>query len=227
MLDKKLKHDIDVVVDRIVVRERASRRASPTASETALDLADGIAILRLRRRKASRERIIFSEKFACPVSGFTISEIEPRLFSFNTPFGACPACDGLGRELDFDPKLVVPDEALTLRDGAIAPWAQARSRPITARRIEALAKHYELQHDTPVAGPARRRAARASSTARARRRSTSATTTGGARLRGQPPFEGVIPNLERRYSETDSAWVARGAGALPVDAPAAPATATA
>ena len=117
-LDKKFRHDIDVVVDRLVVREGMETRLADSL-RTALDLADGIAILETAPREGDPERITFSENFACPVSGFTIPEIEPRLFSFNAPFGACPDCDGLGVELFFDERLVVPDQTLKLYDG---PW---------------------------------------------------------------------------------------------------------
>ena len=120
-LDKKVKHDIDVVVDRVVVRPDLSARLADSF-ETAFHLSDGIAIAEFADQ--DNERIIFSAKFACPVSGFTIEEIEPRLFSFNNPYGACPACDGLGTELFFEPDLVVPDENLSLARGAIAPWAR-------------------------------------------------------------------------------------------------------
>jgi excinuclease ABC subunit A len=123
-LNKKLKHDIEVVVDRIVLRADLGNRLADSL-ETALNLADGLAIA---ENADTGERTIFSAKFACPVSGFTIPEIEPRLFSFNNPFGACPACDGLGTKLYFDPELVVPDERLSLRQGAIAPWANSSSQ---------------------------------------------------------------------------------------------------
>jgi len=140
-LDKKYRHNIDVVVDRIVVREGLETRLADSL-RTALDLADGIAILETAvAEDEEAERITFSEKFACPVSGFTISEIEPRLFSFNAPFGACPACDGLGVELFFDPRMIVPDEGLPVLKGAIAPWARGQS-PYYRQTIEALAKHY-------------------------------------------------------------------------------------
>ncbi|MCV6584597.1 MAG: excinuclease ABC subunit A, partial [Marinibacterium sp.] len=122
VLDKKFRHDIDVVVDRIVVRDGIETRLADSL-RTALDLADGIAVLEEAVRDDSTpERITFSERFACPVSGFTIPEIEPRLFSFNAPFGACPDCDGLGMELFFDERLVVPDQTLKVYDGALAPW---------------------------------------------------------------------------------------------------------
>src|SRR5204863_7827123 len=145
-LNKNLKHDIEIVVDRIIVDGELGNRLADSF-ETALELADGIAIT---ESADTGEQTIFSEKFACPVSGFTIEEIEPRLFSFNNPFGACPACDGLGTELKFEPDLVVPDTSLSLRDGAIAPWSKAgATSPYYAQTLEALAKHYKASMNTP------------------------------------------------------------------------------
>src|SRR3954447_19520123 len=149
-LDKKLKHDIDVVVDRIVVRGDIAARLADSF-ETALELADGIAVAEMADQKDDKgepARVVFSQKFACPVSGFTIPEIEPRLFSFNNPFGACPVCDGLGSEMTVDPMLIVPDESLSLRKGAIAPWAKSTS-PYYGQTIDALAKHYKFGVTTP------------------------------------------------------------------------------
>ena len=123
-LDKKKKHDIEVVVDRLVLREGLESRLADSF-ETALELADGLAFT---ENADSGERQTFSARFACPVSGFTIDEIEPRLFSFNNPFGACPACGGLGTHTYFDPELVVSDESLSLREGAIAPCFMIRPR---------------------------------------------------------------------------------------------------
>ncbi len=143
-LDKKLKHDIEVVVDRIVVREGLGNRVAESL-ETALGLADGIAIA---EPADGGERTIFSAKFACPVSGFTIPEIEPRLFSFNNPHGACPACDGLGTKPFFDPELVVPDARLSMREGAIGPWANSSSQWY-AQTLDSLAKHYKISTNTP------------------------------------------------------------------------------
>ncbi|CAN0499277.1 unnamed protein product, partial [Scytosiphon promiscuus] len=125
-LDKKYKHDIDVVVDRIIVRNDIATRLADSL-ETALELADGLTILELAEpdvKPEDQQRLIFSANFACPVSGFTIEEIEPRLFSFNNPFGACPKCDGLGTELKFEADLVIPNPKLSLNDGAIQPWAK-------------------------------------------------------------------------------------------------------
>ena len=203
-LDKKFRHDIDVVVDRIIVREGLETRLADSF-RTALDLADGIAILETAPKEGEPERHTFSENFACPVSGFTIPEIEPRLFSFNAPFGACPDCDGLGVELFFDPNLMVPDVTLSLANGAIAPWRKGKS-PYFIQTIEAIAKHYEFD-------------------AKARWKDLPAHVQqvllygsgeeeikfrydeGGRVYQVSRPFEGVIPNMERRYRETDSAWI--------------------
>ncbi|MEM1374550.1 MAG: excinuclease ABC subunit UvrA [Pseudomonadota bacterium] len=203
-LDKKYRHDIDVVVDRIVVREGLETRLADSL-RTALDLADGIAILETAPKEGDPERITFSENFACPVSGFTIPEIEPRLFSFNAPFGACPDCDGLGVELFFDERLVVPDQSLTLADGALAPWRKGKS-PYFLQTIEAIAKHYEFDKaskwkDLPahvqqifLYGSGDEEIA-------------FRYDEGGRVYQVSRPFEGVIPNMERRYRETDSNWI--------------------
>src|SRR5690606_2986966 len=139
-LNKKLKHDIEVVVDRIAVKPGLETRLAGSV-ETALGLADGL--LYADYADKPDERILFSSRFACPVSGFTIDEIEPRLFSFNNPFGACPVCDGLGSKLYFDPEMVVPDARKTLRDGAIAPWANSSSN-YYAQALDSLAKHFKF-----------------------------------------------------------------------------------
>ena len=142
-LDKKFKHDIDVVVDRVVIKEGLESRLADSL-ETALRLADGIAVAEFAGKtdeKGNPERIVFSEKFACPVSGFTIEEVEPRLFSFNNPVGACPTCDGLGQSLKFDEDLVIPDRDKPLSDGAIAPWSRATSK-LYQQTLQALAEHF-------------------------------------------------------------------------------------
>ena len=144
-LDKKFRQDIDVVVDRNIVKPGLETRLADSL-RTALNLADGIAILETAPAEGEPERTTFSEKFACPVSGFTIPEIEPRLFSFNAPFGACPDCDGLGVELFFDERLVVPDTTISLYDGALAPWRKGKS-PYFLQTIEAIAKHYGFKRD--------------------------------------------------------------------------------
>ncbi len=205
-LDKKFRHDIDVVVDRIIVREGLETRLADSF-RTALDLADGIAIIETApgEGEGDPQRITYSEKFACPVSGFTISEIEPRLFSFNAPFGACPACDGLGVELFFDERLVVPDQGLTLMQGALAPWAKSKS-PYFTQTIQALAKHYEFDakkkwKDLPA--HVHQVFLHGSGDEEIRFR----YDEGGRIYEVSRVFEGVIPNMERRYRETDSNWV--------------------
>ena len=212
VLDKKFRHDIDVVVDRLVVREGLETRLADSL-RTALDLADGIAILETVPRAGSEgteevtepERFTFSEKFACPVSGFTIPEIEPRLFSFNAPFGACPSCDGLGVELFFDERLVVPDLTLTLEDGALAPWRKGKS-PYFLQTIEAIARHYGFDPKTPwkdLPAEVQQVFLRGSGEAEIPFR----YDDGGRVYEVTRNFEGVIPNMERRYRETDSAWI--------------------
>jgi excinuclease ABC subunit A len=200
-LNKKLKHDIAVVVDRIVVREGLGNRLADSL-ETALELADGIA---LAENADSGEETIFSAKFACPVSGFTIPEIEPRLFSFNNPFGACPTCDGLGTKLFFDPELVVPDERLSLREGAIAPWANSSSQ-YYAQTLDSLARHYKVSTNTPWKDlPEKAQQAilfGSDGVAIAMKYDDGLRAYTTTR-----PFEGVIPNMERRWKETDSAWL--------------------
>ena len=221
-LDKKFPHDIDVVVDRIVVRPDLGQRLAESF-ETALKLAEGLAVIEYAdapagaadekksdkktakiHDKSGPERILFSEKFACPVSGFTIPEIEPRLFSFNNPYGACPACGGLGVEQHIDEELVIPDKEMTLRKGAIAPWAKSSS-PYYIQTLTALAKYYKFTLDTKWKDLPKK--------------------TQGAILHGsgedeikfsyedgvrsydtKKPFEGVITNLNRRFRETESEW---------------------
>ena len=203
-LDKKFRHDIDVVVDRIVVRAGIETRLADSF-RTALDLADGIAILETAPDEGDPERVTFSENFACPVSGFTISEIEPRLFSFNAPFGACPECDGLGQERFFDERLVVPDETLKVRDGAIAPWRKGKS-PYFTQTIEAISKHYGVSmnvswKDLPAA--VKNVFLHGSGDQEIKFR----YDDGGRVYQVTRGFEGVIPNMQRRYRETDSSWV--------------------
>ncbi|MDF0597073.1 excinuclease ABC subunit UvrA [Psychromarinibacter halotolerans] len=203
-LDKKFRHDIDVVVDRIVVREGLETRLADSF-RTALDLADGIAILETAPKEGEPERITFSENFACPVSGFTIPEIEPRLFSFNAPFGACPSCDGLGVELFFDERLVVPDQNLTIYNGALAPWRKGKS-PYFLQTIEAIAKHYDFDKNTkwkdlPEA------VQKVFLYGSGKEEIQFRYDEGGRVYQVSRPFEGVIPNMERRYRETDSSWV--------------------
>ena len=217
-LDKKFTHDIDVVVDRLVVKSDIGTRLADSL-EQCLKLADGLAVVELadskasgaaanRGRNANAERLIFSEKFACPVSGFTIPEIEPRLFSFNNPFGACPECGGLGLEQHIDASLVIPDPDATLKKGAIAPWAKSSS-PYYIQTLDALAKHFRFTLDTKWKDLPKKM--------------QDAILYGSGEdeikfvyddgLRGyttKKPFEGVITNLERRFKETEIGMGARG-----------------
>ncbi|HXQ08491.1 MAG TPA: excinuclease ABC subunit UvrA, partial [Bradyrhizobium sp.] len=264
VLDKKFPHDIDVVVDRIVVRPDIGQRLAESF-ETALKLAEGLAVIEYAdapssvvtspevgrpkgggkarasaseapplpegreqaeaavkkvakiHDKSGPERILFSEKFACPVSGFTIPEIEPRLFSFNNPYGACPACGGLGIEQHIDEELVIPDKELTLRKGAIAPWAKSSS-PYYVQTLTALGKFYKFTLDSKWKDLPKK--------------------TQNAILHGsgddeikfsyedgvrsydtKKPFEGVITNIDRRYRETESEWAREELGKYFSDVP--------
>ncbi len=199
-LNKKLKHDIEVVVDRVVVRPDLGNRLADSI-ETALSLAEGILYA---ENADSGERTVFSAKFACPVSGFTIDEIEPRLFSFNNPFGACPACDGLGVKLYFDPDLVVPDPKLALRE-AIAPWANLTS-PYYDQTIDSLARHYKVSTGTAFKD-LKKDVQRAILFGSGEDPVTMKYSDGLREYETRKPFEGVVPNLERRWRETDSSWV--------------------
>jgi len=216
-LDKKFKHDIDIVVDRIAVKAGIETRLADSL-EQALKLAEGIAFAEiatsasedatgkatLKNKAAKPERLIFSQKFACPVSGFTIPEIEPRLFSFNNPAGACPACDGLGVQLKFDADMVVPDHDKTLKEGAVAPWAKGPS-PLYAQTLEALAKHYKAKITAPWKElPKELRNAILHGT---KDPIKFVYDDGVRRYETTKNFEGVLPNLERRWKETDSTWV--------------------
>ena len=172
---------------------RGWRRGWPTVSAPRSTLPTGSRSWRRRRPEGEApERITFSEKFACPVSGFTIPEIEPRLFSFNAPFGACPACDGLGVELFFDERLMVPDERLTLMRGAIAPWAKGKS-PYFTQTIEALARHYGFDKRQGAGTTCRKRCRSCSSTGRASEEITLPLRRGRAGLRDQPALRGGDP----------------------------------
>src|SRR5689334_10617664 len=213
-LDKKFTHDIDVVVDRLVVRADITTRLADSL-EQCLTLADGLAVVELadskatgaaanRGRNANAERLIFSEKFACPVSGFTISEIEPRLFSFNNPFGACPACGGLGIEQHIDADLVIPDKDATLRKGAIAPWSRSSS-PYYTQTLDGLGKHYKFTLDTRWKDLAKK--TQDAILYGSGDDDIKFTYDDGMRsYQTKKPFEGVITNLERRFKETESDW---------------------
>ncbi|HEY1632954.1 MAG TPA: excinuclease ABC subunit UvrA [Rhizomicrobium sp.] len=206
-LDKKIKHDIEVVVDRIAVKKDIGNRL-PDSIETALGIADGLVIAEFadeKEKDGSPRQLMMSSKFACPVSGFTIPEIEPRLFSFNNPHGACPACDGLGTQLYFDPALVVPDETVTLRKGAVAPWSKSSS-PYYLQTLEALARHYKFSLNEPwedLPKKAKEIILHGSGEDEIK----FIYDDGLRRYETKKTFEGVIPNMERRYKETDSSWV--------------------
>ena len=204
-LDKKLKHDIDVVVDRLVVKPDLGNRVADSM-EVALGLTDGIAVAEMADGKDDEdaERIIFSARFACPVSGFTIDEIEPRLFSFNNPFGACPSCDGLGTQFFIDPIAVVPDGGLTLYKGAIAPWSKTSS-PYYTQTLEALARHYDFKMSNKW-NELPQKAKDVILYGTGDEVITFSYDDGLRSYKTKKPFEGVIPNLERRYRETDSNW---------------------
>lgn len=199
-LDKKFKHDIEVVVDRVVVREGLETRLADSF-ETALRLADGLAV---SENADDADRVLFSERFACPVSGFSIPEIEPRLFSFNNPHGACPQCDGLGQELKFDANLVIPEINQTLASGAIAPWSKNPSR-LYRQTLEAIANHYKFNLETPW-----------KNLSDDEQNIVLYGTDGemikfvysddGRKYETTKPFEGVIPNLTRRFKDTESSW---------------------
>src|ERR1700676_5496579 len=200
-LKKNFTHDISVVVDRLVVSPDLGNRLADSF-ETALGLADGLAIT---ENADTGEETIFSSKFACPVSGFSIPEIEPRLFSFNNPFGACPACDGLGTKLYFDADLVVHDEGRSLHDGAVSPWSHSSS-PYYTQTLQSIARQFKQSMHTAWRDLPEKM------------RRTILYGSGGdpvhmtyddglRKYSTDRPFEGVLPNMERRYRETDSAWV--------------------
>jgi excinuclease ABC subunit A len=204
-LDKKIKHDIEVVVDRLVVGPDIGARVAESF-ETALKLADGIALAEFadgQEENGEPRRITFSEKFACPVSGFTIAEIEPRLFSFNNPFGACPVCDGLGTEAKIDPNLIVSDVTLSLRDGAIVPWSKT-SAPYYQQTLQAVCKHYGASTGTAWEDLSEE-VQHAVLYGTGRTEITFVYDDGLRTYKTKKPFEGVIGNLERRYKETESA----------------------
>ncbi|HEX3952774.1 MAG TPA: excinuclease ABC subunit UvrA, partial [Stellaceae bacterium] len=200
-LKKNFMHDISVVVDRLVVSAELGNRLADSF-ETALNLADGIAIT---ENADTAEETIFSAKFACPVSGFTIPEIEPRLFSFNNPFGACPACDGLGTKLYFDADLVVHDESRSLQEGAVSPWSHSSS-PYYTQTLQSIARHFKQSMHTPWGDlPEKMRRLILFGSGGDPVKMT--YDDGLRQYTTDRPFEGVLPNMERRYRETDSAWV--------------------
>ena len=241
-LDKKFKHDVDVVVDRIVVRPDIAARLA-NSLEQCLKLAEGLAVAEFAdaplptppprggreqseqaagkvakiHDQSGPQRLIFSERFACPVSGFTIPEIEPRLFSFNNPFGACPACGGLGVEPHIDADLIIPDKNATLRRGAIAPWAKSTS-PYYTQTLEALGKHYRFTLETRWKDlPKKAQEAILYGSGETPIRFV--YDDGMRSYETKKPFEGVVRNLERRFKETESEWAREEIGKYFTDIP--------
>ena len=222
VLDKKFKHDIDVVVDRIVVRQDVASRLADSL-ETGLRLTDGLAVAELadkplpaeetakksknKSANETHERLVFSEKFACPVSGFTIPEIEPRLFSFNNPFGACPSCDGLGTQQTIDRDLVVPLKEAKLNKGAIVPWSKSNNpSPYYAQTLQALGKVYGFKISNEWQDLSEE-AQEAVLYGTGKKEINFVYDDGLRSYKTKKPFEGVIGNLERRWRETDSQWM--------------------
>lgn len=211
-LNKKIKHDIDVVVDRLVIPQEPADLTTRLADslETALALSDGLVYV---ENAETHDQLILSSKFACPVSGFTLKEIEPRLFSFNSPHGACPTCDGLGVQISIDERLVVPDHTRSLRQGAIAPWAGESASKKSAyvyefytQTLESIVTHFEESMDTPFEklSPALQRTLLYGSGDEA---IPMILGDGRRASKSWKPFEGIIPNLERRWRETESDWM--------------------
>ena len=203
VLDKKLRHNIEVVVDRLIIKDGIQTRLSDSM-RTALDLSDGISYVEILSETKKNNRIVFSENFSCPVSGFTIAEIEPRLFSFNAPIGACKKCDGLGIEDYFDESLIVPNTSLSLSKGAIVPWSKSFS-PYITQTLLSLSKAYNFSLSTPwdkldqeiqtlfLYG--------------SKGKIIKFRYDDNGRIYDvNRPFEGIIPNLERRSRETTSNW---------------------
>ena len=200
-LNKKLKHDIEVVVDRVVVKDDIAQRLSDSL-ETSLKLTDGLVFA---ENANTGERSTFSARFACPVSGFSIDEIEPRLFSFNNPFGACPSCDGLGTTMHFDASMVVPDVEKSLANGAIRPWANS-PYPYYGQTLDSIAKHFSISTQTPFCDLPN--IVRDTLLFGSGKKTIRLEYDDGHRTYStSKAFEGVIPNMSRRWRETDSSWV--------------------
>ncbi len=208
-LNKKLKHDISILVDRVVINSSLGNRLAESV-ETAINLSNGLLFVEyedetLPKQYRKIENIVFSTKFACPESGFTIEEIEPRLFSFNSPYGACEECEGIGIKLNVDPKLVVPDEKKTISEGAIVPWAKSTSL-YYAQTLSSLAKHFKFSLDDKwknIPKKTKDIILYGSDDEEIK----FSYDDGYEKYSHKKPFEGVINNLERRYLETDSDWM--------------------
>jgi len=206
-IDKNRKHDIDVVVDRLVVSNELGNRLADSI-ETALKIGDGLLMVEIPDGddKNLPKQMTFSEKFSCPVSGFQLGDIEPRMFSFNSPYGACPACDGLGTELFFDPDLVIPNSNLSLKEGAIAPWANEHATKYQMQTLESLAKHYKFSLDYPFE-TLQKRIQEIILYGSGEEEVTMVYHDGMRSQTVYKKFEGVIPNLEKRWSDTDAVWM--------------------
>ena len=207
-LNKKIKHDISILVDRIVINSSLGNRLAESV-ETAVNLANGLLFVEyenetLPKKFRKTEKIIFSTKFACPESGFTIEEIEPRLFSFNSPYGACEECEGIGIKLNVDPKLVVPNEKKSIADGAIEPWAKSSSM-YYAQTLASLSKHYGFSLDDKWS-KLTKKIKDVILFGSDEEEIKFTYDDGYEKYSHKKTFEGVINNLERRYLETDSDW---------------------
>ena len=206
--NKKVKHNISIVVDRIIINSDLGNRLAEGV-ETALNLADGLLFVEyenetLPKKYRKIEKIIFSSKFACPESGFTIEEIEPRLFSFNSPYGACEECEGIGMNLNVDPNLVIANNKKTLAEGAIEPWAKSTTL-YYAQTLASLGKHYKFSLDEPwkkLSKEIRDIILFGSNDDEIK----FSYDDGYEKYSTRKTFEGVINNLERRYLETESEW---------------------
>ena len=215
-LDKNKKHDIEVVVDRLIINKELTENTQRVADsvETCLNLADGICYVGFAD---NNKKLVFSSNFSCPVSGFTIDEIEPRLFSFNNPFGACNKCDGLGVQNSFDETLVVPNPSLSLRAGAIAPWSTSTSK-YYMQTLNSIARYYDFSIDTPF----EKLPKDVVKTILFGSNNTPIIMNYDDGLRSYEinrPFEGVIPNLERRFRETESSWIREEISKFQLDTP--------
>ncbi len=199
-LDRNVKHDIAVVVDRLAVRQGSAGRLAESL-EGALSMGEGLAVL----RREDGQEMLMSEKMACPECGVSVQELSPRLFSFNSPYGACPACDGLGSIMNLDPELIVPDPGLSLREGAVAPWAK-RNSVYFIETLRSLAEHYGFSLNTPF-GKLPKAAREAVLLGSGTRKITFRFHSDRGKFTLNRPFEGVVPNLRRRHRETDSAWI--------------------
>ncbi|ARJ38373.1 excinuclease ABC subunit A [Sporosarcina ureae] len=200
-LDKNKKHTIEIVIDRIVMKEGVETRLSDSL-ESALRLADGNVLVDV----IGEEELFFSEHHACPICGFSIGELEPRMFSFNSPFGACPECDGLGMKLEVDPDLVIPNSDLTLKEHAIAPWEPTSSQ-YYPELLKTIAKHYKIPMDVPVSELADSDIEKLMLGSKKEKIRFRYTNEFGNTRDSDIYFEGVLRNVERRYHETSSDYI--------------------